>query len=317
MLNRHRKLRMEQMESREMMAGDVAGYVSNNTLYLYESYGQAGRDNSVVISQLAPGTVRVRGGVTADGTVSKINGAAYTDFQVTGGLNIAFAGGNDSVILGPSLATGGSGNSGFILGAPSFHNVTLNMGGPTTTTTRSLTSTVTLTPADKDYVSINRAAIPGWLTINTGVGDDRVYVRETSVGHSDLRTGAPNTGGITVNTGLGNDTIYFDGLASAHDINIDAGAGNDRVDVLNGAVIDNFMAQLGDGDDVMSINNLKTRLQPGTAKTQISGAGGVDRLTISGSPFRNLEMTGWEYFNGNPIFAPLVNPLSSGVAAKL
>src|SRR5215213_3384867 len=181
MLNRHRKLRMEQMEAREMMAGDVAGYVSNNTLYLYESYGQAGRDNSVIISQLAPGTVRVRGGVTADGTMSKINGAAYTDFQVTGGLNIAFAGGNDHVNLGPSSAIGGGGNSGLILRAPSFHDVTLNLGAPTTNTTRTLTSTVALTPPDKDYVSINRATIPGWLTINTGLDDDKVYVRETSV----------------------------------------------------------------------------------------------------------------------------------------
>jgi hypothetical protein len=132
-----------------------------------------------------------------------------------------------------------------------------------------------------------------------------VYVRETSVGHSDLKSGAPNTGGIKVNTGLGNDKIYFDGLASAHDINIDAGAGHDTVDVLNGAVIDNFMAQLGEGDDVMSITNLNTRLQPSTAKTQISGAGGVDRLTISGSPFKSLETTGWEYINGVRVLSSL------------
>src|SRR3954469_19745627 len=116
MLSRYRKLNMEKMEAREMMAGDIGGYVLNNTLTLYEVYGQTGRDNSVVISQVAPGTVRVRGGVTADGTMSKINGALYQDFQVTGGLNIVFGGGNDTVNLGPSFANGGSSSSGSILG---------------------------------------------------------------------------------------------------------------------------------------------------------------------------------------------------------
>lgn len=307
MLSRQRKLRMEQMEAREMMAGDIAGYVSGNNLILYEAYGQAGRDNSVLISQIAPGTVRVRGNVGADGIATKVNGAAYTDFKVTGGLNITFGGGNDSVYFSP-------------IAPPAFHDVNLNLAGPTPTSTRTsmnAVSVVTLTPSDKDYVSMNGQTVPGWLTINTGLDDDQVYVRDTNVGHSDLKSGAPNTGGITVNTGLGNDIINFDGLRSSHDINIDAGAGNDRVDVLNGALVDNFMAELGDGDDVMTVNAMNTRLRPNSAKTQISGGNGTDRLTTSGFPARNLELTGWEYVNGLPVLATSLNATTAGVATKV
>jgi hypothetical protein len=305
MLNRHRKLNIEQMEAREMMAGDVAGYVSNNTLFLYEAYGQTGRDNSVVVSQVVPGTVRVRGGVTADGTTSKVNGVAYKDFQVTGGLNIAFGGGNDTVYLGPSANTSAGGSSGGVLGAPSFHDVTLNLAAPTTTTSRTSTSTtsfIAVSPPDKDQVTLNGLKIPGLLTINTGADDDKVTVLNTIVGQSNLKSGSPNSGGITVNTGLGNDVIAFDGLASNHDINVDAGAGNDKLDVRNTSVIDNFMAELGDGDDVMSIYNLSAT----SAKSRISGGNGTDRVTSSwffSGP--TTEVVGWEYINGvqQPLFS--------------
>lgn len=297
---RHRKLNMEQMERRELMAGDIAGYVSNNTLTLFESSSQAGRDNSVLISQISPGTIRVRGNMTADGTATKINGAAFVDFKVTGGLKVTFGGGNDEVVFSP-------------IAPPSFQNVTLDLAAPVQTrTTLTAKSLAPFTPPDKDKVVLNGAIIPGQLTINTGADDDLVMVIDTVVGKANLKSGSPNTGGITVNTGLGNDTIYFNGLSSNHDINIDAGAGHDKVEMLNGAVIDKFMAELGDGDDLLTINSVNTRLQ-GTGKTRFSGGNGTDRLTMSGSPFRGLEKTGWEYINGMPVFTPVANPASTGV----
>jgi hypothetical protein len=296
---------MEQMERREMMAGDIAGYVSGNTLHLYESYGQAGLDNSVVISQVAPGKVRVTGGVLPDGTVTKINGATEKIFTVSGGLNVTFGGGNDSVTFHK-------------LAPPKFNNVSLDLAAPTTTNT-SLTfaSLSPITPQDKDRVWMSGATIPGWLTINTGADDDQVYVFNTNVGKTDLKSGAPNTGGITVNTGLGNDLIYFDGLRSNHDINIDAGAGHDKVDVLNGAVIDNFMAELGDGDDVMTIRNVNATKQSNSDTTRISGGGGTDQLTMSGSPFKNMQRTGWEYINGVRIITPVFDAVTSGLTLSV
>src|SRR5450432_4159673 len=118
MINRHRKLRMEQMEAREMMAGDIAANVTNGNLNLNEAAGQAGRDNSVLISQIAPGRIRVTGlGSTTDGTKSLINGAAFQDFNVSGNLSVNFGGGNDLVNFDAAAP-------------PSFQDVTLNLGAP-------------------------------------------------------------------------------------------------------------------------------------------------------------------------------------------
>src|SRR5438309_1284781 len=97
MSNRHRKLRMEQMEARQMMAGDVTAMVQNGNLFLNEAMGQAGLDNSVQISQIDNNKIRVEGGLTGDGLMSKVNGAAFQDFDVTGGLFVKFGAGNDTV----------------------------------------------------------------------------------------------------------------------------------------------------------------------------------------------------------------------------
>src|SRR5450631_4005881 len=105
---RQRKLRIEHMEAREMMAGDVMANVTNGTLYLTEAAGHSGGDNSVLISQIAPGVIRVAGNpTTTDGSVSKVFngmyhnkvGAAYQDFNVSGGLNVKFGGGSDLVVF--------------------------------------------------------------------------------------------------------------------------------------------------------------------------------------------------------------------------
>lgn len=203
MSTRHRKLNMEQMERREMMAGDIGGYVSSNTLFLYESGGQAGRDNSVVISQIGTNKVRVMGGVLADGTVTKVNGAAYKDFTVSGGLNVTFGGGNDSVTFHK-------------LAPPKFQNVSLDLAAPpSTNTSMTFTSVMPLASQDKDYVWMSGATIPGTLTINTGDDNDQVYIFNTSVGKTDLKSGAANTGGIRSRRGRAMILFTSTGFAPA------------------------------------------------------------------------------------------------------
>src|SRR5262249_12403177 len=89
MLNRHRKLRMEQMEARQMTAGRATASVVNGSLFLTEAAGQTNLDNAVNISQISANHIRVTGiATTTDGTVSKVNGATFQDFFVTGGLDI-------------------------------------------------------------------------------------------------------------------------------------------------------------------------------------------------------------------------------------
>src|SRR6188472_3066862 len=84
MVNRFRKLNMEQMESREMMAGDISAYVQNGNLYINEAKNSIGKDQGVLVTQLANGNIRLQGqDATNSGlTPSKINGAKYADFNI-------------------------------------------------------------------------------------------------------------------------------------------------------------------------------------------------------------------------------------------
>src|SRR5712671_1618743 len=116
MLARHRKLRMEQMEARQLMAvtgaitttgslsisttppGDISAYVSNGSLFVNEASGYAHTDNGVRIIELPaapqpPGVppqhhIRVMGtgANNTTGHQSLVNGLAFQDFTVTGGL---------------------------------------------------------------------------------------------------------------------------------------------------------------------------------------------------------------------------------------
>src|SRR4051812_9736799 len=89
MFARPRKLHMEQMERREMMAGDMTVFMQNGNLFINEATGQAGLDNAVSVGRLNDTTVRVTGLPTlADGTVSKINGNPFQDFTINANTSL-------------------------------------------------------------------------------------------------------------------------------------------------------------------------------------------------------------------------------------
>ncbi|HEY2839719.1 MAG TPA: hypothetical protein VGJ26_11240, partial [Pirellulales bacterium] len=113
-----RKLNIENLEIREMKAGDVAAAVVNGNLYLTEAAGQVGQDNAVQISQLANGKIRITGtGTLTDGSMSHVNGAASQDFTVPGSLFVNFGAGNDLVVIGSEV--GGT--------PPSFNQVDIEV----------------------------------------------------------------------------------------------------------------------------------------------------------------------------------------------
>src|SRR4029079_8844341 len=75
------RFRMEMLETRQMMAGDVAASVVNGNLYINEALGQSGLDSGVRVCQVSPGVVRVQGAENnGDGSTSLVNGHQYQDF---------------------------------------------------------------------------------------------------------------------------------------------------------------------------------------------------------------------------------------------
>jgi hypothetical protein len=350
MSNRNRKLNMERMEAREMMAGDVTASVSNGTLYLSEAAGQAGRDNSVIISQIAPGRIRVAGNATTtDASVSKIfNGnfhnltpAAFQDFNVTGGLVVKFGGGSDLVVFDQ-------------LAPPTFKDVNIDLAAPPIVAAPKVAGGITgVLPPDNDNLIMWGANINGNLTVNTGVGSDWVYIANTPItGNVSINTGAGADtaqlqnivgtiggsvdiqlysslaekdadvawldhvaayGNINVRGGDGADIIHLDHVTTYKDFNLDAGAGDDKLEINYACAVDNFFAKLGDGNDNATITDLYTI----HGKTQLDAGNGSDSLTKTGAfPTVQLTQTGFEWINGRPVLT-VANPVATTMAAKV
>jgi hypothetical protein len=332
------KLRVESLESRQMMAGDVTASLSGGNLYLTEAAGQAGQENSVVISQLSDGQIRVSGNaqISNDNVSSLVNGHAYQDFTVPGGLFVNFGGGNDRVIFDADPAA-----------APHFASVSINVAAPEPLLkARTLVgvNNTALKGPDADQVFIWNAVTTGNMTINTGRDHDWVSMGiNTSTGNLDIggdlvinsgagadtiniftrqQHGAHNINiqaysslaeadadqiwlsnevadnDIVVRAGGGNDLVHLNNCTAFHDINLNAGAGNDTMELTQDLAVDKLMADLGDGNDTLNIDTLYFGNDQNVI---LSGGTGFDSLNAKGidpTHFGHFPKSGWERING-------------------
>jgi hypothetical protein len=333
-------LRVESLESRQMMAGDVTAYLSGGNLYLTEAAGQAGKENSVVISQLPSGQIRVEGNaqISNPNTSSLINGQAYQNFTVPGSLFVNFGAGNDRVIF-PE-------NPDF---APHFVNVNINVAAPepvlTAKTVVGASDTVFKTPdadqvfifsavttgnmtittgRDHDWISMgqdvpwNELNIGGTLSVNSGAGADTVNMlttEEHAAAKIDIQTytkadadadsvwlsNAVSNGDLNVRTGGGDDSIHLNNCTAYHDLNLNAGTGNDTMDLIQDLAVDKIMADLGDGNDTLNIDMLYISIG---ANVTLAGGNGFDSLNVTNvdpTKFSHVNKTSWERINGRLI----------------
>jgi hypothetical protein len=212
---------MEQMESRQLMAvtpvgaistdlvyevaqpaTDVVAYMQNGNLYINESSSAVNSDNGVRIARLDNGMIRVMGDFANNetGPMSKINGYAYQDFQTSGAMQmfVNLKGGNDRLHLG---FDGGA-------GAPIFAAMNINMAAPDQSiaarTTGDVSATVFNVP-DADQVFMWTGQSRNTVTINTGKGNDWVFVGKATIGDG------LGTDNLVINTGAGADQVTMMG----------------------------------------------------------------------------------------------------------
>ena len=144
----NKRFQFEQLEPRQMMAGDVTAVLQNGNLYLTEAKGQIGRDNGILVSELTNGKIHIQG-TAVTGTASKINGQPSQDFLMTGSLFVSFGAGNDRVefsAIGPVI---------------SLQSIDLNLGPPT----------VTAGVSDNDSVSVANVKTAAGLSISPSMAD--------------------------------------------------------------------------------------------------------------------------------------------------
>jgi hypothetical protein len=221
---------------------------------------------------------------------------------VDGSANIRTGGGDDSFFsTDPNVPD----TNVFLLGLHTHGSLTIDAG------------------AGNDYAYLRNIRVDGNFSMNMGAGADTMDMRQTpidgefgfapavsgtmtvqmysSITENDadiasfLQIGA--VGNMTILMGDGNDQLTLTHTRSQKDVTLDAGAGDDTVQLTDVSAYDNFFANLGDGNDQLTIADLYDFF--GTAK--IDGGNGTDRLTRTGAfPTSNVTQINFEWINGHP-----------------
>jgi hypothetical protein len=198
---RTNRLSFERLESRELMHGNVLASVVTVSgvpeLFITEAVGEASQANTVQISRLANGKVRVIGGNNSEGTFTRINGLAGQDFTlpITGDLVVDLGGSDDQLQINNAR----------------FGNVFIGMG------------------AGADTVTATNLKTSGRATIDAGDGANQVFVRNSTVGDTPAE-------GLTINTGAGNDNVELTGSKTFGRVGVLTGAGQDNVFVRSSTI---------------------------------------------------------------------------------
>jgi hypothetical protein len=289
------RFRMEMLENRQMMAGDVAASVVNGNLYISEALGQTGLDNGVRVFQVSPGVVRVMGAENnGDGSTSLVNGQQFQDFMITGDLNVNLGGGHDRLHLG---FDGGS-------SAPNFNNVNINMGAPPLVIAQK--TDLTKGSLDTIYNGPDDDQVFGWgfnargvVNVNTGIGNDWVFISNSNIGDG---LGVDK---LTINTGAGSDTASIKGTTLLGNLLVQtyANAAENDADVIwiDGALDSSFNTRAtyitgntelytGGGDDFVMFGDSLDPYFTGLGfmtlgSVHLSTGNGADTVDVSASKF--------------------------------
>lgn len=208
-----RRLQIESLETRRLMAGNVKVSASGSDLIV------EGDDlrNAVEIRQSSPGVYKITG-TTIGGADTKINNQPNGTFIFRGevdNLRISLGGGADKVDVG--------------IGDQKEISIRGNLvisGG-----------------AGSDWTSVRNVKVGKALVVNTGTGvRDHTFISEVTVG-DDLIVSDP----LKVNTGDW-DEVLVSSVTVKDQMEFTFRGGNDTVNIISSAA-DGIYASLGEGDD--------------------------------------------------------------------
>ena len=261
--NKDMEFFVETLEDRKLLAGNVVANITNSGNLVINGDG-ANNNISVEISE--DGFVAITGN---DG--ENIDAGNLEFSRVSGDVRINMRGGDDIVLVD------GGGNE-----LP-VRNLNLIAG------------------SGNDRVAVqNVASITGNLVINTGSGNDEVYMNyaETS-GDLTISSGSGDdyilagvqAKNITIKSGSGNDVIGLYQSNASEDVLITSSSGDDLVNVgdsssgLFSPTPRNFTIRTGSGNDNIYINDSKNT----GSNFVIASGGGNDNLTM-GRSFGDLNI---------------------------
>jgi hypothetical protein len=326
MFRNSRKLRLESLEQKQMLAGDVTVSVVNGVLTLQGD----DLDNQVAVSAGdAAGTFVIHG---LDGTQLILGDAEGTAELVVEGVRrgmIANMGaGNDVLRINEASFRGnvainmGEGDDRISIGvAPEVSEASLTVDADAELDLPSVQigqSLLIRTGAGNDTVVINDTRGRGSLGVSTGEGDDTVRLGlagevegeaeledevlvsfahgvalDLGAGDDGLFVNHLRSGGFHANGGAGADTIRINDVKT-HVMNISGGRGEEADSVvLNDVATQLLTVHLGAGDDSLTLSGVKARLA-----LLHGGIGEADTLTLLGENLiRHRRVAGFEVTN--------------------
>lgn len=217
-----RRLKLESLEDRRLMANDVTAQLTNGSLNISEA-GVSGGASDVSIIRLANGNIRVS---TNPATGGKVNGQAFVDFAAnTPSLNVNLGDGADKLKIDNV----------------SFNKVDINMGK-----TNSIVG-------DNDNITINGMTTRGYLKITSADGNDVVKILKSTIGNGLLDQGEGEADALSVVSGKGADTVIIGDLANLSTVNgtLHVNTTSDRLTAADGTPNQTEL-----GDDVVAISNV-------------------------------------------------------------
>ncbi len=260
---KNHQFHMERLEDRRLMAGDIEAFFgAPGTLFIREAAGHVGGEQSVQVSLLENGKVRVQGVTTPSNPQgSKVNGSHDpVEFQVSGFMNldVNLGSGRDLVhVIGL-----GSQQQNF----SRVGNLKIDVASPTDN------------PNDADLVLVDKATVLGKLDVITGSGRDIVRVDNSFVGNEmTIRAGTANSATTDV------DDVLVNGVRVDRSLLITTGENNDVVSVKNmnlprGDQGGHITIDTGNGADVINVGSVPVVVPVGVQPPvfgPVTAAGGL------------------------------------------
>ena len=220
-----RRLNIESLETRDLMAGDVSVRLVRGNLVVRGDV----QSNYISITPVADGRVKI------EGVGCTVNGEASIFANYSADFNIKMGDGNDRVRIGSSTD---------VTRMPGRLAIDMGTGADFVTMDRVRATDLAISlgiedDGDDDSLNLNRTAFTGNAVIQTGGGSDtvvfnsfeaRVYLKlSTGDGGDDVRITNATAGIVSINLGKGQDELFFAGLNEfLGEVGITGGDDNDR-----------------------------------------------------------------------------------------
>lgn len=256
--NVNRRLRMEGLEERQLMAGDVAVSMFGGELMI--NGDEAG--NAVMVSKLNDGGFKISG-LWTDGAYTTINGQSETTVNGVNGMHIDLDDGNDQLYInntysGNDLVVNGDLNIKTGGGDDQVRIINTTVTGKASIVTDQDSATGSPwwndQPSGDDNVTLDGLIVYDDMDIKTGKGSDSVNFDSFFTNNYPQWNVVDQ---LSIDTGVGTndgDTVDMDYVFAHESINVLTGNGDDHIHTKHANAVEGIYMSTYGGQDTVDVD---------------------------------------------------------------